>query len=161
MSSTTAVRDLRTLAKAPDKEQLISALVGAGHPPLSLTGSRGETVLVLPHGGRVLGAYSAASNENFIWTSAAISNAELAREHVASDRWCNSGGDRTWLAPEIDLFYPHFPDTAKQYFQPREFDPGHYDSLVQTRLDGPSEDDEDGPNHDGSSIVGNHEGSCH
>jgi hypothetical protein len=128
MSSATAPRDLRTLAKAPNKEQLIAALEGAGQEPLSLTGARGETVLVLPHGGRVLGAYSAASGKNFLWTSAAISIADLAREHFASDRWCNSGGDRTWLAPEIDLFYPHFPDTGRQYFQPREFDPGRYDA---------------------------------
>jgi hypothetical protein len=129
MTSANAVRDLRTLAKAPSKAQLIAALEGAGKEPLSLTGARGETILVLPHGGRVIGVYSAQSGKNFVWTSAAISGTELACEHFASDRWCNSGGDRTWLAPEIDLFYPHFPDTGKQYFQPREFDPGQYKAV--------------------------------
>ncbi len=43
----------------------------------------------------------------------------------ASDRWHNSGGDRTWLAPEVDFFLPNFPDTST-YVQPRQFDAGQY-----------------------------------
>jgi hypothetical protein len=119
-------QDLRTLAQAPTKRQLIEALEGTNYRPLSLSGDSGETIVVLPQGGRVLGLYSSASESNFLWTSAAISSAELAREHFASNRWCNSGGDRTWLAPEIDFFYPHYPDTGRQYFQPRQLDPGRY-----------------------------------
>ncbi|RIK79841.1 MAG: hypothetical protein DCC67_10000 [Planctomycetota bacterium] len=109
---------------------MIAALEGAGQRPLSLAGDSGETIVVLPHGGRVLGLYSAASDQNFLWTSAAVSSAKLAREHFPSDRWFNSGGDRTWLAPEIDFFYPHYPDTSRQYFQPRQLDPGHYDAAA-------------------------------
>ncbi|BBO33715.1 hypothetical protein PLANPX_3327 [Lacipirellula parvula] len=131
----TVSRDLRTLAAAPPKQQLIESLERASRPPLTLTGPSGETVLVLPHGGRVLGLYSSASSKNFLWTSAAISSPELAREHFGSDRWCNSGGDRTWLGPEIDFFYPHYPDTSRQYFQPRQLDPGRWvASRTPTRM---------------------------
>lgn len=122
----TMQRDLRTLAGAPSKRELTESLQRANHAPLSLVGQSGETVLVLPHGGRILGLYSATSGKNFLWTSAAISSAELAREHFSSDRWRNSGGDRTWLAPEIDFFYPHYPDTGRQYLQPRQLDPGRF-----------------------------------
>ena len=128
-------RDLRTLAATPPKQQLIESLERAGRPPLTLVGPSGETVLVLPHGGRVLGLFSKASPKNFLWTSAAISSPELAREHFGSDRWCNSGGDRTWLAPEIDFFYPHYPNTGQQYFQPRQLDPGRFiASRTPTRI---------------------------
>ena len=122
----TIQRDIRTLADAPTKQELSEALERANRPPLSLVGESGDSVLVLPHGGRILGLYSSASDKNFLWTSAAISSAELAREHFGSDRWCNSGGDRTWLAPEIDFFYPHYPDTGRQYLQPRQLDPGRF-----------------------------------
>jgi hypothetical protein len=127
--------DLRKLADPPPRQDLISALQGAGQQPLSLAGPRGETILMLPHGGRILGLYSPQSDENFLWTSATISSAKLAGRHFASEKWRNSGGDRTWLAPEIDFFYPHYPDTARQYFQPRELDPGQYAATVaQSRI---------------------------
>lgn len=122
----TMQRDLRTLAATPPKQQLIESLECAGRSPLKLVGESGDTVLVLPHGGRVLGLYSCASSKNFLWTSAAIASPALAREHFGSGRWCNSGGDRTWFAPEIDFFYPHYPDTGRQYLQPRQLDPGRF-----------------------------------
>ena len=43
-----------------------------------------------------------------------------------SSEWHNSGGDRTWLAPEVDVFLPNFP-ARDNYFQPRELDPGRYE----------------------------------
>ncbi|HMP06154.1 MAG TPA: hypothetical protein PJ982_07390 [Lacipirellulaceae bacterium] len=115
------------------KDVLLSALEGAGKRPLSLMGERGETIIVLPHGGRVLGLFSAVSDRNFLWTTAAFSSVESTREHFASHLWCNSGGDRTWLAPEIDFFYPLYPDTTKKYYQPRELDPGNF-TVVETPL---------------------------
>ena len=32
-----------------------------------------------------------------------------AAEFYAGDQWQNSGGDRTWLAPEVDFFFPNYP----------------------------------------------------
>ncbi|MCC6494308.1 MAG: hypothetical protein IT424_14955 [Pirellulales bacterium] len=130
MTAVEASRDLRFLGRVPAKGELIAALSEVGQPPVSLVGAGGQTVLVLPHGGRILGLYSASSAQNFLWTNGTISKPELAREHFASERWRNSGGDRTWLAPEIDFFYPHYPDTARQYFQPRQLDPGNYSATV-------------------------------
>ncbi len=50
---------------------------------------------------------------------------ESAREFYSTDQWHNSGGDRSWLAPEIDLFFPNYPNTDV-YFQQRSLDPGSY-----------------------------------
>jgi len=85
----------------------------------------GTEVLILPYGGRVLGLFSAVSGENFFWTHPALQSAQSAAELYGSDRWHNSGGDRTWLAPEVDVFLPNFPRTDV-YHQPRQLDPGQW-----------------------------------
>jgi hypothetical protein len=62
---------------------------------------------------------------NFLWTHTALATADTAREFYSSPEWHNSGGDRTWLAPEVDFFFPNYPDLSG-YFQQRELDPGNY-----------------------------------
>ena len=85
----------------------------------------GTRVLVLPYGGRVLGLYSPRNDDNFYWINTALESARSAMAFYAQDQWHNSGGDRTWLAPEVDLFFPRFP-SLKLYYQQRSLDPGRY-----------------------------------
>jgi hypothetical protein len=70
--------------------------------------------------------FAARNNENFLWTHPALESVETARAFYASGEWHNSGGDRTWLTPEADLFFPDFPD-LRRYWQPRALDPGNYE----------------------------------
>ena len=107
---------MKTLANVLDK---------VGKPTRRFTSADGTRVLVLPYGGRVLGLFSPQSEENFYWTHPALAAVRTARTFYASDQWHNSGGDRTWLAPEVDLFFPRFPK-RDQYFQQRSLDPGNY-----------------------------------
>lgn len=106
-------------------EALIQCLNDAGQPTERLRSPDGSEVLVLPHGGRVLGLFAPASSENFFWTNDALSSPTSARAFYASSEWHNSGGDRTWLAPELDLFFPDYP-SLDRYVQPRQLDPGSY-----------------------------------
>lgn len=105
--------------------ELIDVLTEVGKPVASYASPDGSRLLILPYGGRVLGLFSAASAENFYWTHPALEQADTARAFYASDAWHNSGGDRTWLAPEADVFLPNYP-SAEGYFQPRQLDPGAY-----------------------------------
>jgi hypothetical protein len=82
--------------------------------------------LILPHGGRVLGLFPAGSDENFYWTHPALESAESASRFYAGSQWHNSGGERTWLAPEVDFFFPEFP-RLDRYWQPRQLDPGQWE----------------------------------
>jgi hypothetical protein len=107
---------------------LIHTLGSAGKAPWMYECPDGSRVLALPHGGRVLGLFTAGSDENFYWTHPALESAASAAAFYASEAWHNSGGDRTWLAPEVDVFLPAFPDTAG-YFQPRQLDPGRYEAV--------------------------------
>ncbi|MDD5705295.1 MAG: hypothetical protein PHR35_05180 [Kiritimatiellae bacterium] len=105
--------------------RLMKTLATAGKPAVRLALAEGAQALVLPHGGRVLGLYAADCAENFLWTNPALRTAKGTVALFASEEWCNTGGDRTWIAPENDFFRPDYPKNA-QYFQPRQLDPGAY-----------------------------------
>jgi hypothetical protein len=81
--------------------------------------------LVLPYRVRILGLFAPESDRNLFWMHPALNAADTAHDFYQSSEWHNSGGDRTWLSPEIDFFFPHCLD-LDTYWQPREFDPGHY-----------------------------------
>jgi len=106
-------------------QHLFDTLASVGRSPMTWLASDGSAALVLPYGGRILGLFASGSTENFLWTHPALASVDAAREFYASAEWHNSGGDRTWLAPEVDFFFPQYPDIA-HYHQLRELDPGHY-----------------------------------
>src|SRR5271169_5007317 len=108
-------------------QELIATLNAVGkHTELYQTDD-GTRLLILPYGGRILGVFAPGSDENFLWTNSALKSVESARSYFASDDWQNSGGDRTWLAPEVDFFFPEYPDIdIAGYWQPRSLDPGNY-----------------------------------
>jgi hypothetical protein len=106
--------------------ELVKVLKQAGKPPTVFKTSDGTRVLILPHGGRALGLFGPDSEDNFYWTHPALATTDSARKLYAGDQWHNSGGDRTWLAPEADLFFPNFPK-RDVYFQQRSLDPGNYE----------------------------------
>jgi hypothetical protein len=114
-------------------ETLAKILCDAGQSPRVDSLPDGSTVLILPHGGRILGLFAPESDENFFWTHPDLASVASARAFFASEQWHNSGGDRTWLAPEVDIFLPNYPSTDG-YWQPRQLDPGEY-QLVEG--DGP------------------------
>ena len=91
-------------ASIPPKRTLMGVLNSVGKSTRVLTQPDGTDLLLLPYGGRVLGLFALGSQENFYWTNPALASDESARAFYASEQWHNSGGDRTWLAPEADLF---------------------------------------------------------
>jgi hypothetical protein len=100
---------------------LVESLAAAG----KWTSPDGSSVVILPYGGRILGLFPPGSDRNFLWTHPSLQSADAAIALYASDDWHNSGGDRTWLSPEVDFFFPEYPKLTP-YMQPREFDPGNY-----------------------------------
>ncbi|MCU1305082.1 MAG: hypothetical protein JWQ87_5366 [Candidatus Sulfotelmatobacter sp.] len=109
-------------------QDLVATLNAVGKTTELYQTDDGTRLLILPYGGRILGVYAPGSEENFLWTNSALESVESARAYYASDDWQNSGGDRTWLAPEVDFFFPKFPDIdIAGYWQPRSLDPGNYE----------------------------------
>lgn len=115
-------------------QNLIATLNAVGKPPELYETPDGTRVLLLPYGGRILGVFAPGNDENFLWTNPALDSAESARAYYASQDWQNSGGDRTWLAPELDFFFPKFPNIdLSGYWQPRSLDPGNYEVVKSDR----------------------------
>jgi hypothetical protein len=100
----------------------------AGHSTVQLPLGNGAHALVLPGGGRILGLYPAGSDENFLWTNAA--------PDYSGKAWPNPGGDRTWLAPEIELFIGDLKRPWETYAVQPALDPGHWtlDSATDAEL---------------------------
>ncbi len=109
-------------------QSLVDTLRAAGKATETWTSPDGSAVLVLPYGGRILGLFAPGCEKNFFWTHSALNSIDSACAFYQSTAWHNSGGDRTWLAPEVDFFLPHFPK-LDIYMQPREFDPGRYELI--------------------------------
>jgi len=107
------------------ENEFISILSRAGKPLEEQINSDGSRLLLLPYGARVLALFAPGSGENFFWTHPALMSDESARSFFQASDWHNTGGDRTWLAPEVDVFFPNYPDTAL-WRVPAELDPGAY-----------------------------------
>jgi hypothetical protein len=105
--------------------RLKETLDAIGKPTETWESTDGTKALVLPYGGRILGLFAPGDDESFLWNHPSLGDADAARDFYAGKQWHNSGGDRTWLAPEVDFFFPEFPD-LKTYWQQRELDPGTY-----------------------------------
>jgi hypothetical protein len=114
--------------------QLQSVLESVGKETVLYESPDGSRVLQSLHGGRILGLFSATDDRNFYWTHPALESAPSAGDFFNSNEWHNSGGDRTWLAPEVDIFFPEFPNLEMStYWQPRALDPGNY-TLQSNRM---------------------------
>jgi hypothetical protein len=107
------------------RDDLLRTIRDAGQDIHEARFADGTRLLVLPHGGRVLGLFGPHCEENFFWTNPDLGDVGAARALFASPGWHNPGGERTWLAPEIDFFLPDYP-RLDAYAQPRDLDAGTY-----------------------------------
>lgn len=95
---------------------------GLAHQMLPL--QNGVNAIVTSRGGRVLGPFL-PSGESVTWLAECWGSADGFREFLAGGSW-NQGGDRVWIAPEIQ-----FAVTDRERFwetlqTPCEMDPGEY-----------------------------------
>ncbi|MFZ2656313.1 MAG: hypothetical protein WAX69_15380 [Victivallales bacterium] len=86
----------------------------------------GSCLLMLPGSGRVLGLFTPDSEENFFWTNPALNDKKRASSFFKAKGWHNPGGDRTWLAPEIEIFIGDLANPTGTYQVPRGLDPGSW-----------------------------------
>ncbi len=106
-------------------KRLCQTIRAAGKRLEVLETSDGTRMLMFPYGARVLGLFSAQSEDSFFWNNPRLEQNATARSLLTSDGWHNTGGDRTWIAPEWDTFFPDANSNA--YLQPRELDMSDYD----------------------------------
>ncbi|MFA6107781.1 MAG: hypothetical protein WDA75_03335 [Candidatus Latescibacterota bacterium] len=104
-------------------DQVIGNLSAADQPTVLLHLPGGARLLVLPFGGRVLSLCPPDSDQSFLWLNPALTNPQTAASYLQQDGWRNPGGDRTWVAPEIDLFVADLGRPFETYQVPAAVDP--------------------------------------
>jgi len=100
---------------------LFNTLRGIGHQPVLLQ----DQVLVLPFGGRILGL-APDHRTNTLWTHAALQTESGARHFSDAALWLNFGGDRAWIAPEVETNFRYPRNAEPVYEVPKSIDPGQY-----------------------------------
>ena len=83
------------------------------------------TVVVSQHGGRIYGPFLSAGSESIFWIPAVFADAESCAAFLDSGDW-NIGGDRIWIAPEIQYNVKDRTDFWNTYDLPAQVDPGRY-----------------------------------
>lgn len=106
-------------------DALATALRRIGQPFKVMPLPGGASALILQHGARLLGIFPSAGGENCLWTNPALADVESGKALCEGEAWHNTGGERTWLAPEVEFFYPNWPD-RNPHRTPVDLDPGQY-----------------------------------
>lgn len=82
-------------------------------------------VIVSQHGGRVFGPFLSQESESILWLNQAFAHPASFEEFLNSGDW-NQGGDRVWIAPEIQYTIRDRNDFWGSYHFPTQMDPGQY-----------------------------------
>lgn len=104
---------------------LTAALGAAGQDTEVYESGDGTKLLLLPRGARILGFYAPGDETNFYWVNQALESEAAARDLFASTGWQNTGGDRTWVTPELDIFFPDYP-ACRAHWEPPQLDASDY-----------------------------------
>jgi hypothetical protein len=103
-----------------------TVLKAVDEPYAVLPLQQGATVLVTQRGTRVLGIFPAPGSDNLLWTNSnAFESAARWADFVAQGNW-NLGGERIWIAPEIQYNVRDRADFWGTLKVPSAIDPGHY-----------------------------------
>ena len=110
--------------------QQVTARLGENNLPFGeLSLQNGVTIIVSQRGGRIFGPFLSKDSESIFWTNDAFAKTDTFKEFLRSGNW-NIGGDRMWIAPEIQYHVPDRSDFWGSVFWPEQVDPGTY-SLEQ------------------------------
>ena len=91
-----------------------------------LDAGEGWQAVVTEHGGHVFGPFSDACPDGIFWIPETVYDKEKYKELIDRKIW-NIGGDRVWIAPEIEFNIrerAHFRETLDT---PKSIDPGSYE----------------------------------
>lgn len=85
----------------------------------------GWHIIITRHGGHVFGPFSSQYPEGVFWTPESIKNPEEYKKLIDSKKW-NIGGDRVWIAPEIQFNIKDRSRFRETLDTPKTIDPGSF-----------------------------------
>jgi hypothetical protein len=107
---------------------------GENYHRLALTDT--ASALITQRGGRILGIFPTLDSDNLLWiNSAAFDTVTAFQEFVGAGHW-NLGGERIWIAPEIQYNVRDRQDFWGTLHVPPQMDPGLYQLDASLTEDG-------------------------
>jgi hypothetical protein len=107
------------------QSQLIARLDEQGKAYRVLSLQDGVSIVVSQSGGRIYGPFLSADGESITWIPAGFASADAYAAFCQSGDW-NVGGDRIWIAPEVQYNVTDRNDFWNTYDLPAQVDPGRY-----------------------------------
>lgn len=109
--------------------QVIESLEKNHQPYATLTLQNDVRLVISQLGARILGPFLSSSSESIFWLNRALANPDSFKSFITSGDW-NVGGERIWIAPEIQYLVRDRSDFWGSIRVPEQMDPGQY-SLEQ------------------------------
>lgn len=106
--------------------ELIEALERAGQRTGLLEDGNGGTIVLLERGGRIIGLFPAGDARNVLWAHPDIADPDRFQQRFLSQGDWNTGGERTWISPELEYFVRDGKRFWETYEIPSALDPGGY-----------------------------------
>lgn len=104
--------------------QLLDVLDGTGEPCVALPLSDGFSLIITQRGGRVFGPFW-NEGESLTWINPALASTESFDAFRRAGQW-NLGGERLWIAPEIQYNIKDRADFWGSHHVPPQMDPADY-----------------------------------
>ena len=83
------------------------------------------SIIISQRGGRIFGPFLSQGSESVFWINGAFAWPDSFEEILNTGDW-NLGGERIWIAPEIQYTIQERTDFWGSYHLPEQIDPGHY-----------------------------------
>ncbi len=106
-------------------KQIINHLEEQAIPYGTLPLQNNVSLLISQRGGRVFGPFLTPDSESLFWMTPAFASAEDFGAFVAAGEW-NLGGERVWIAPEIQYGVRDRADFWNSLSLPPQMDPGNW-----------------------------------
>ncbi len=90
-----------------------------------LTLQNDVALIISQHGGRIFGPFLSPDSESIFWMNRAFADPDSFKGFLDSGDW-NQGGDRIWIAPEIQYTVWDRTDFWGSCHLPAQMDPGQY-----------------------------------
>jgi hypothetical protein len=106
------------------RQHILARLQENGVPLAELPLQNGVTILLSQHGGRIYGPFLTPQSASLYWVPPQFNDAAAFATYLKTS-W-NLGGERIWVAPEIQYLVPDRTDYFGTIFIPPAMDPGNW-----------------------------------
>jgi hypothetical protein len=106
-------------------QQLVGVLQTAREPFATLRLRDNLQLIVTQRGGRIFGPFAGDAGESLTWINPALASNESFAAFVNAGQW-NLGGERVWIAPEVQYNIRDRADFWGSHHVPASMDPGEY-----------------------------------